>query len=302
MYNIDLKLNGKKLALDRIPVNKEYRESNSKYLSFKNICEKIFDMNNGFIHDGLRVEEVKTEDDEDYFHCQLGLAEWGNERGLYDAKHNIERDPLQQLDKVLEPFFCMFSIPLEKGNDKAFLVIEKKKSKPIMKSFREMFNDKIKEFNEELRIHIVPHNPLELEDIVNDGIVSEYYFSIYENDEDKFEDKELSLIKISIPSLERIHPTDVNKNKVVSRIKNFLKKFDPDTKIKMKVKHSENQEVSLDIDNIFNYDTFYLDITKEIETSKDNPTYDSMVGVCKKYIKSNFSYYVDQEQTTLLEE
>ena len=35
----------------------------------------------------------------------------------------------------------------------------------------------------------------------------------------------------------------------------------------MKVKHSDNQEVLLDIDNIFNYNTFYLDISEEIETT-----------------------------------
>ena len=69
----------------------------------------------------------------------------------------------------------------------------------------------------------------------------------------------------------------------------------------MKVKHSDNQEVLLDIDNIFNYNTFYLDISEEIETSKNNPTYESMIEVCKKYIKSNFSYYLNQENKTLLE-
>ena len=228
-------------------------------------------------------------------------AENGDERGLYDAKNNVEREPLQQLDKVLEPFFFMFSIPLERGNYKAFLAIEKKKSKPIMYTFREMFNQKIKLFNENLRIYITPHNPLELEDIVNEGIVSEYYFTIYENDKNRFEDRELSQVKITLPSLKKLHPTEIHKQNVVDRIKKLLKNFDPDTKINMKVKHSGDQEVSLDIDDIFNYNTFYLEITKEIETFKDNPTYDSMIIVCKKYIKSNFSYYVDKEQTTLLE-
>lgn len=195
----------------------------------------------------------------------------------------------------------MFALPSKNDYNKGFLVIEKKKSKPIMSHFREMFNEKLKEFNNELRIFIRPHNPLELEDIINEGIVSEYSFSIYENDYNKFEDKNSAQIKISLPSLRRVHPTDVDKSKIISRIEKFLSYFNRDTKINMKVKHSDNQEVLLDIEDIFNYRTFYLDISEEIETSKNNPTYESMIEVCKKYIKSNFSYYLNQENKSLLE-
>lgn len=294
MYTINLKINRKILPLGKIPVD-------GKDLSFRDICENIF-KEGEFIHDSIKVNKVKEEsDDKTFFHCQLELAEYGNERGLYDSEKDIEKDKIKELDKVLEPFFFMFALPSEDDCNKGFLVIEKKKSKPIMGHFRKMFNEKLKEFNNELRIYIEPHNPLELEDIINEGIVSEYTFSIYENDYNKFEDKTPSKIKISLPSLRRVHPTDVDKSKIISRIEKILSHFNRDTKINMKVKHSDNQEVLLDIDNIFNYNTFYLDISEEIETSKNNPTYESMIEVCKKYIKSNFSYYLNQENKTLLE-
>ena len=294
MYTINLKINRKILPLGKIPVD-------GKDLSFRDICENIF-KEGEFIHDSIKVNKVKEEsDDKTFFHCQLELAEYGNERGLYDSEKDIEKDKIKELDKVLEPFFFMFALPSEDDCNKGFLVIEKKKSKPIMSHFRKMFNEKLKEFNNELRIYIEPHNPLELEDIINEGIVSEYTFSIYENDYNKFEDKTPSKIKISLPSLRRVHPTDVDKRKIIIRIEKILSHFNRDTKINMKVKHSDNQEVLLDIDNIFNYNTFYLDISEEIETSKNNPTYESMIEVCKKYIKSNFSYYLNQENKSLLE-
>lgn len=294
MYTVELKINKKIVPLGKIPVNKGY-------LSFRDICENIFKEGN-FIHDSIKVNKIKEEsDDKTFFHCQLELAEYGNERGLYDSEKDIEKDKIKELDKVLEPFFLMFALPSKNDYNKGFLVIEKKKSKPIMSHFREMFNEKLKEFNNELRIFIRPHNPLELEDIINEGIVSEYSFSIYENDYNKFEDKNSAQIKISLPSLRRVHPTDVDKSKIISRIEKFLSYFNRDTKINMKVKHSDNQEVLLDIEDIFNYRTFYLDISEEIETSKNNPTYESMIEVCKKYIKSNFSYYLNQENKSLLE-
>ena len=164
-----------------------------------------------------------------------------------------------------------------------------------------MLNNKLREFNDELRVEFLPHTPNELDDVVNDGIVNEYIFTVYENESDSFEEENLSTIKIMMPALKRVHPNEVNKKNVLNRLQNFLKDINPDNKFKMKVNHSDNQEATLDIDDIFNHNALYLKINGEITTVKDNPTYDSMVEVSKKYIKSNFKYYIDKEAASKLE-
>ena len=303
MYNFKIKINkGEYLALDKIPVEEKYRKPNrSKYISFKDICNIIF-KEGEFSSEDLKVCEIKKEETEkEFYHAKLGLAEYGNKRGLHDGENDIEKEPLGELDKVLEPFFFMFCAPLEENNKNGFFVIEKKKSKPIINVFRLMLNNKLRELNDELRIEFIPHTPNELDDVVNEGIVNEYIFTIYENESDDYDDENLSTIKIMMPALKRVHPNEVNKQKVIGRIKKVISDYNPDNKFKMKVSHSDNQEATLDIDDIFNYNAFYLKINKDIETSKDNPTYDSMVEASKKYIKSNFQYYIDKEDKSKLE-
>lgn len=300
MYNFKIKINkGDYLVLDQIPVNEEYRKDNgSKYLSFKEICNTIFKKGE-FVSEDLKVCKVQKSEDP-FFHAKLGLAEYGNKRGLHDGENDIEKEPLDELDKVLEPFFFMFCTPAD-NNENGFFVIEKKKSKPIINEFKKMLNNKLREFNDELRVEFLPHTPNELDDVVNDGIVNEYIFTVYENESDSFEEENLSTIKIMMPALKRVHPNEVNKKNVLNRLQNFLKDINPDNKFKMKVNHSDNQEATLDIDDIFNHNALYLKINGEITTVKDNPTYDSMVEVSKKYIKSNFKYYIDKEAASKLE-
>ena len=69
----------------------------------------------------------------------------------------------------------------------------------------------------------------------------------------------------------------------------------------MKVKYSDNQDATLDIDDIFNHNAFYLKINEDITTIKDNPTYESMIETSEKYIKSNFQYYIKKEDKSKLE-
>lgn len=301
MFNFKIKINkGDYLELDKIPVEEKYRKNKeSKFISFRDICHEIF-KEGDFVSDSLKVCKLKKSQ-APFYHAKLGLAEYGNKRGLHDGENDVEKEPLEELDKVLEPFFFMFCTPTEDSNKKGFFVIEKKKSKPIINEFRKMLNNKLREFNDDLRIEFVPHTPNELDDVVNDGIVNEYIFTVYENESDNFDEENLSTIKIIMPALKRVHPNDVNKNNVLNRLKNFLRDINPDNKFKMKVNHSDNQEATLDIDNMFNHNALYLKVNSEITTVKDNPTYDSMVEVSKKYIKSNFQYYIDKEDKSKLE-
>ena len=303
MYNFKIKLNkGDYLELNKIPVIEEYRRhTGSNYISFRDVCDIIFKENcNKFVSEDLKVCKLKESADP-FYHAKVGLAEYGNKRGLHDGENDVEMEPLDELDKVLEPFFFMFCAPLKENNKNGFFVIEKKKSKPIINVFRLMLNNKLRELNDDLRIEFIPHTPNELDDVVNEGIVNEYIFTIYENESDNYDDENLSTIKIMMPALKKVHPNEVNKQKVISRIKKVISDCNPDNKFKMKVSHSDNQEATLDIDDIFNYNAFYLKINKDIKTSKDNPTYDSMVEVSTKYIKSNFQYYIDKEDKSKLE-
>ena len=301
MYNFKIRINKEEyLELDKIPVEDKYRTNNqSKYISFKEVCQEIFKEGN-FVSEDLKVCKVKESIDP-FFHARLGLADYGNKRGLHDGENDIEKEPLDELDKVLEPFFFMFCTPYENNNKNGFFVIEKKKSKPIINAFRLMLNNKLRELNDGLRIDFIPHTPNELDDVVNEGIVNEYIFTIYENESDNFEEEQLSTIKIMMPALKKVHPNEVNKQSVIGRLKKFLNEHNLDDKFKMKVSHSDNQEATLDIDDIFNYNAFYLKINKDIMTSKDNPTYDSMIVASEKYIKSNFQYYIDKEDKSKLE-
>lgn len=287
------------MKLNEIPVNEEYRKNkSSRFISFNEICKIIF-QEGEFVSDDLKVCEIKPSSDP-FFHAKVGLAEYGNKRGVHDGENDIEKDPLNELDKVLEPFFFMFCTPSD-YDENGFLVIEKKKSKPIINEFKKMLNNQLREFNDNLRIEFLPHNPNELDDVVNDGIVNEYIFTVHENATDNYDDEQLSNIKIMVPALKKLHPNEVNKNDVLSRVKNSLKGINPDNKFKMKIKHSDNQEATLDIDNIFNHNAFYLKINGEIDTKNDNPTYDSMIKVSEKYIKSNFQYFIDKEDKSKLE-
>lgn len=302
MYNFKIKINkGEYLSLDDIPVTEKYQKNDSKYISFKEICQIIF-KEGEFSSEDLKVCEIKKEETEDeFYHAKLGLAEYGNKRGVHDGENDIEKEPLDEFDKVLEPFFFIFCTPYEDNNKQGFFVIEKKKSKPIIDKFNKMFISKLREINDELRIIFTPHVPNELEEVVTDGIVKEYIFTIYENEKDNYEDKNLSTIKIVMPALKKVNPIDVNKNDVINRIKRVITNFNPDNKFKMKVNHSDNQEATLDIDNMINHNALYLKVNGEITTVKDNPTYDSMVEVSKKYIKSNFQYYIDKDDKSKLE-
>ena len=194
----------------------------------------------------------------------------------------------------------MFCTPYENNNEDGFFVIERKKSKPIIQKFKKMLKDKLKEINDNLRIEFTPHVPNELSIIVNEGIISEYIFTIYENEEDKFKHEKLSTMKMTIREIEKKHPNNVDKQGLLDKVKQFIK--DPrriDNSFKMKVKHSDNQCATLDIDNMFNHKAFYLNITEDITTVHDNPTYDSMEETSKKYIKSNFEYYVKNNKNIL---
>ena len=301
MYNFKIKINkGEYLELGKIPVDDKYRKNkDSKYISFNDICKIIF-KDGDFVSDALKVCKLQKSEDP-FFHAKLGLAEYGNKRGLHDGENDIEKEPLDELDKVLEPFFFMFCTPTEDNNENGFFVIEKKKSKPIINEFKKMLNNKLREINDEIRVEFLPHTPNELDDVVNDGIVNEYIFTVYENESDNFEEENLSTIKIMMPALKRVHPNEVNKKTVLNRLKNFLRDINPDNKFKMKVNHSDNQEATLDVDDIFNHNALYLKINSEITTVKDNPTYSSMVEVAEKYIKSNFKYYIDKENKSKLE-
>lgn len=300
MYNFKIKINkGDYLKLDEIPVDEKYRKNkNDRCISFSDICKIIF-KEGDFVSDDLKVCEIK-QSNEPFFHAKLGLAEYGNKRGVHDGEHDIEKEPLNKLDKVLEPFFFMFCIPSDHDGT-GFFVIEKKKSKPIINEFKKMLNNQLREFNDALRVEYLSHNPNELDDVVNEGIVNEYIFTVYENSSDNYDDEQLSSIKILMPALKKVHPNEVNKIDVLTRLKNFLKGINPDNKFKMKINHSDNQEATLDIDDIFNHNAFYLKINGEIDTKNDNPTYDSMVIVSEKYIKSNFQYFIDKEDKSKLE-
>ena len=301
MYNFKIKINkGEYLELDKIPVEENYRKNNgSKYISFKDICKIIF-KEKEFVSEDLEVCKVEESEDP-FFHAKLGLAEYGNKRGLYDGENEIEMDPIEQNHKVLEPFFFMFCMPSENNNKNGFFVIEKKKSKPIIKKFNKMIINQLKEINSELRIIFESHVPNELNQVVTDGIVKEFVFTIYENEKDKFDEKNLSKIKLTMPALKKISPIDVDENSVINRAKSFVNNINLDNKFKMKVGHGNNQEVTLDIEELFNPNVFYLRINEEITTVNDNPKYDSMVEVSKKYIKSNFQYYIDKEDKSKLE-
>lgn len=301
MYNFKIKINkGSYLELNKIPVEKEYRKTeNSKYLTFRDICEIIFEENK-FLSEDLKVCAVKKSE-EPFFHAQLGLAEYGNKRGLHDAKNDVSLPPLESTDKVLEPFFFMFCTPFENNNINGFLVIEKKKSKPIIDRFNKMIVDKLKEINPQLRMIPIPHNPKELEDVVTDGVVKEYVFTIYENESDEFNEKTLTKIKVNAPVIEKISPIEVDKNKVFDKFKKVIN-FLNDTKFQMKVSHSDNQEVTLDIDDMINHKVFHLKINDEISTVNDNPTYESMIKVGEKYTESNFDYYVRDSGESRLSE
>ncbi len=300
MYNFKIKINkGEYLELDSIPVVEKYQKNNSKFLSFKDICNIIFEEKK-FVSEYLEVCKVK-ESENPFFHAKLGLAEYGNKRGLYDGENEIEMDPIEPNHKVLEPFFFMFCTPFENNNKKGFFVIEKKKSKPIIEKFNKMIIKQLKEINSELRIIFEAHVPNELNQVVTDGVVKEFVFTIYENEKDKFDEKKLSKIKLTMPALKKVSPIDVDENSIISRAKNFVNNINLDNKFKMKVGHGDNQEVTLDIDDLFNPSGFYLRINEEIDTVNDNPKYDSMVEVSKKYIKSNFQYYIDKDDKTKLE-
>ena len=303
MYNFKIKINkGEYLSLDKIPVDEKYRKNNEfNHISFQDICNIIF-KEGEFSSEDLKVCEIRNEESEDeFYHAKLGLAEYGNKRGVHDGENDIEKEPLDEFDKVLEPFFFMFCTPYENNNKQGFFVIEKKKSKPIIKKFNKMFISKLREINDQLRIIFTPHVPNELEQIVTDGIVKEYIFTIYENENDNYDDENLSTIKIVMPTLEKVNPIDVDENGVINRIRGIITNFNPDNKFKMKVTHGDNQEATLDIDDMFNHNAFYLKVNSEITTVKDNPTYDSMVKVSKKHIKSNFQYYIDKEDKSKLE-
>lgn len=301
MYNFKIKINkGEYLQLDKIPVGEEYRKNkDSKYISFKDICKIIF-KEKEFVSEYLEVCKIKESEDP-FFHAKLGLAEYGNKRGLYDGENEIEMDPIEPNHKVLEPFFFMFCTPFENNNKNGFFVIEKKKSKPIIEKFNKMIFKQLKEINDELRIIFEPHVPHELNQVVTDGVVKEFVFTIYENEKDKFDEKKLSKIKLTMPALKKVSPIDVDETSIVNRAKNFVNNINLDNKFKMKVGHGDNQEVTLDIDDLLNPSGFYLRINEEIDTVNDNPKYDSMIEVSKKYIKSNFQYYVDKDDKTKLE-
>ena len=159
MYHFKIKINkGDYLKLNEIPVTEKYRKNDSKYISFHELCDIIFKENeNKFIHEDLKVCKVENSEDP-FFHVSLGLAEYGNKRGVYDGEKDIELNPLKPKDKVLEPFFCMFCTPYDDNNKTGFFVIEKKKSKPIIDKFRKMFIKQLKEINEDLRI--IFENPI----------------------------------------------------------------------------------------------------------------------------------------------
>lgn len=298
MYNFKIEINKNYVKLNEIPVNKEYRVNDSKHISFKDICNIIFNENKDkFISESLKVCEIKPSEDP-YFSCKIGLAEYGNKRGVWDSEEDTEREPLEASDKVLEPFFFMFCTPYENNNEDGFFVIERKKSKPIIQKFKKMLKDKLKEINDNLRIEFTPHVPNELSIIVNEGIISEYIFTIYENEEDKIKREKLSTMKMTIREIEKKHPNNVDKQGLLDKVKQFFK--NPhciDNSFKMKVKHSDNQCATLDIDDMFNHKAFYLNITEDITTVHDNPTYDSMEETSKKYIKSNFEYYVKNNKS-----
>ena len=300
MYNFKIKINrGNDLELDKIPVDEKYRKNNmSEYVTFKDICNYIFNEGN-FISETLKVCEVKPSNDP-FFHAKLGLAEYGNKRGVYDGKNEIEKAPLDEFDKVLEPYFFMFCTPYGNNNEDGFFVIEIKKSKPIIKEFKKMLENHLREFNDELRVNFKQHIPNELKDVINEGIVNEYLFTIYENEKDKFDGKKLSTFKISMNVLEKIHPNEVDKN-IIEKLKNKFSDFICDDKFKMKVDYN-GQCTTLDINDMFNPKVFYLKIKDEdITKIKNNPTYDSMEKVSKKYIKSNFQYYINMENKSKLE-
>ena len=136
---------------------------------------------------------------------------------------------------------------------------------------------------------------------MTDGIVKDYIFTIYENENDNFDEKKLTKMKFIMPAIEKVSPNDVEEGHIISRANKFLKNSLFDNKFQMKVAHGDKQEVTLDIEDLLNPKGFYLRINEEIDTVNDNPTYESMVKVSEKYIKSNFRYYVDKDDKSILE-
>ena len=291
---------------------KKSRKKEENFLSFDQLNKNsnnytVYDLlktiltKNSFINDNLRITDVlEFNSDENYVSGLLYLGEYGNVRKRYDKETEKYKSDISKEDVICEPFFFIFSVPLD--SKFGFLILEKKKSKPIISSFfnglKERIDEKIKngKIPNEISFDFIPVVPKEIhKQVLEKGIIKEFIFLDNTENKESYGDKNIisksKRFTVNIKN-SNLQPSTVSEIKEdIHEMFNIPKRFNT---LKMKVIYGkQNKETTLDLSDLFE-GRIYLDITDEITLGNDNnPEYTSLKEVSIKYIKSNFSYYYE---------
>lgn len=261
-------------------------------VSVMDILEDIF-VKDTFIYDNLRVtEKIEINHDENFLAGILDLGEYGNVRKIFNKESKIFKTDLIETDEVCEPFFFIFIVPLD--SKEGFLILEKKKSKPFVSTFFDSFRERINIKYNELIFDFSFVVPIESQEILNESNIKEFIFIKNDRNEERFGDLKIepksNKIILNVKD-NNLKLKLINNDSIIDHIKQKYIEF---SEIKLNVEF-DNREKILDIDNLFDNQFFYLEISDKIEFNEgNNPDFESILNLSKKYASTNFSYIIEK--------